>query len=217
MKRRLMEARDEILARLDSGRRAAETPPPWQSRRAYADLTTQFAVALTAALGEVHTPATLEAALSLLPTLLPEKQNGIMIVNADSPVPAEKIRLLLPGWRIWAVAEIPSDELEAVCAVADVGLGGAEAGLAETGSVLIQTGPGRSRLASLLPPMHVALLPAAKLTADLMTWTATRAVEPGGLPANIVLISGPSKSADIAQTLTVGVHGPGRFVAIVYG
>ena len=99
------------------------------------------------------------------------------------------------------------------CAEADIGLSGAEAGLAETGTIVLHSGHGRSRLATLLPPVHLALLPEGKLLTDLFAWTKIR---PGKMPSNITLVSGPSKTADIEQTLTVGVHGPKRFIVVLY-
>lgn len=69
-------------------------------------------------------------------------------------------------------------------------------------------------MVSLLPPIHIALVPTSKLTADIFTWAATRQ---GDLPANTVFISGPSKTADIEMTLVKGVHGPKRFIVILYG
>jgi L-lactate dehydrogenase complex protein LldG len=95
-----------------------------------------------------------------------------------------------------------------------VGLTSAEAAFAETGSIVVSSGPTRSRMVSLLPPIHIALVPTSKLTADIFTWAATRQ---GDLPANTVFISGPSKTADIEMTLVKGVHGPKRFIVILYG
>ncbi len=105
-------------------------------------------------------------------------------------------------------------DLRAFCAGADAGLTGADAALAETGTLVVSSGPGRSRLVSLLPAVHIALVPTACLTADLFTWTASRG---GGMPASITLISGPSKTADIEQVMAIGVHGPKRLVVILFG
>ncbi len=94
-----------------------------------------------------------------------------------------------------------------------MGLSGAEGALAETGTVIVASGPGKSRLATLLPPVHLALVSASQLYADIFAWTAARR---GELPANLTLISGPSKTADIEQTLAVGVHGPKQMIAVLY-
>lgn len=95
-----------------------------------------------------------------------------------------------------------------------VGITGAHAALADTGSVVLVHGEGRPRLASLLPPVHVALVPAHRLRATL---GALWAEEPEMLrqSANVVLVTGPSRTADIEMTLTRGVHGP-RIVHVVF-
>lgn len=95
-----------------------------------------------------------------------------------------------------------------------VGITGAHAALADTGSVVLVHGEGRPRLASLLPPVHVALVPADRLRATL---GALWAEEPEMLrqSANVVLVTGPSRTADIEMTLTRGVHGP-RLVHVVF-
>lgn len=94
---------------------------------------------------------------------------------------------------------------------ADAGLTIADFGIAETGTVGFSTGPGRSRLTSLLPLVHFVLLPAATIMA-----TRTEALEKmrtaagrDGWPSQSVFITGPSRTGDIEGELTVGVHGPG--------
>ena len=96
-------------------------------------------------------------------------------------------------------------------ASARVGLTGADAGLAATGSLVLQSGPGRYRAASLLPPVHIAVLAAGQIVPDLESWWAEQ--EAAGLDAvrrhsNIVIVTGPSRTADIAMQLVMGMHGP---------
>ncbi|AMY11473.1 Lactate utilization protein C [Luteitalea pratensis] len=95
-----------------------------------------------------------------------------------------------------------------------VGITGADAALADTGSVGLVHGSGRARLVSLLPPVHVALVPVERLHATL---GALLAAEPDLLraAANVVFVTGPSRTADIEMTLTRGVHGP-RIVHVVF-
>jgi L-lactate dehydrogenase complex protein LldG len=90
---------------------------------------------------------------------------------------------------------------------ATVGVTGALAGLAETGSLVLLNGPGRGRLASLLPPVHVALLTVADLYAGMSAFLAARP-DVVRQASNLVFVSGPSRTADIEQVLTLGVHGP---------
>lgn len=95
-----------------------------------------------------------------------------------------------------------------------VGVTGADAALADTGSVGLVHGKGRARLVSLLPPVHVALVSVERLHATL---GALFAAEPDMLrtAANVVFVTGPSRTADIEMTLTRGVHGP-RIVHVVF-
>lgn len=97
---------------------------------------------------------------------------------------------------------------------ATVGVTGAVALLADTGSIVVSSGAGRPRLASLLPPVHVALVTRAQLVPSLGAWTAAHADAPAAC-ANLVVITGPSRTADIEMTLTRGVHGP-RAVHVVF-
>src|SRR5690606_14437701 len=95
-----------------------------------------------------------------------------------------------------------------------VGITGAVAVLADTGSIVVTSGAGRPRLASLLPPTHVALVTRAQIVASLGAWLAAEPTVPTSV-ANCVVITGPSRTADIEMTLTRGVHGP-RAVHIVF-
>jgi L-lactate dehydrogenase complex protein LldG len=92
-------------------------------------------------------------------------------------------------------------------ASATVGITGADAGLAQTGSIAVASGPGRGRLASLLAPIHVALLRRSLMFESLPIFIDRHPdVVTGG--ANFVCITGPSRTADIEHVLARGVHGP---------
>ncbi len=88
-----------------------------------------------------------------------------------------------------------------------VGLTGALAGLADTGTLALLSGPTRPRLASLLPPVHVAVISKAAIYRTMAEFFAAH---PAAVldASNLVFITGPSRTADIEQTLTLGVHGP---------
>ena len=99
---------------------------------------------------------------------------------------------------------------------AAVGVIEATAAIAATGSVLVDTTSVGGRSLSLLPPVAVFVLRAADLVdtpSDVLR--ARNRYWPEGVPSQIVLVSGPSRSADIEMTLTVGVHGPGEVHAVV--
>ena len=95
----------------------------------------------------------------------------------------------------------------------EVGISAAVAALAESGSVVVASGPGRSRLASVIPAVHVVLVPIDRIFRSLSHWAAQ--VESTGLPANLMVVSGPSRTGDIELTLTRGVHGPGEIHAVL--
>ncbi len=85
------------------------------------------------------------------------------------------------------------------------GLTGALAGIAETGTLVMPGGPGKPLTASLLPETHLAILPARDILDRLAQALALPQVRRSSAS---VLISGPSRTADIEMTLTIGVHGP---------
>jgi L-lactate dehydrogenase complex protein LldF len=88
-----------------------------------------------------------------------------------------------------------------------VGVTGALCGIAETGSVVLTHGAGHTLTASLLPEIHVAMLKTSQLLPTVAS-ALTRPEIPHAAAG--VIISGPSRTADIEMTLTIGVHGPGE-------
>ena len=92
-------------------------------------------------------------------------------------------------------------------AAADLGVTGALAGLATTGTVVQHSGLAGGRTASLLPPIHLCVLRASRIVAS--TAEVLRTLGDGrALPSNIALVTGPSRSGDIEQIIALGVHGP---------
>lgn len=79
--------------------------------------------------------------------------------------------------------------------------------LADTGSVVLAAAPDEPRASSLLPDVHVTLVAESVILPGLEE--LFEAVE-GDLPSALAIVTGPSRSADIEQLLTVGVHGPGE-------
>jgi L-lactate dehydrogenase complex protein LldG len=96
----------------------------------------------------------------------------------------------------------------------DAGFTSTVGGVAETGGLLLMPGPAEPRLMSLVPPIHIALLRASTIQNSF--WSAVKALGWGrALPPNALMISGPSKTADIEQTLAYGVHGPKRLIVVL--
>ena len=207
-----MNTRNEILTRLRANTREADLSAPWQSRRHFTDLAERFSESLTAVHGEVIRAASLEEALLRVGDVIAGLGAQKVVVNGIRPLTDIPWREKWPQAEWYQVGQTEGD-LTAFCAEADLGISSAEAALAETGSIIIYSGPDQSRLATLLPPVHLALVPTSCLTADLFTFTASRQ---GEMPANLVFVSGPSKTADIEQTMAIGVHGPKRFIVVLY-
>jgi L-lactate dehydrogenase complex protein LldG len=91
------------------------------------------------------------------------------------------------------------------------GLTGASAGIADTGSLLLLGGSGRPMTASLLPQIHIALLDEEDIFENLDEVLGQIDIMQA---PSAVLVTGPSRTADIEMTLTIGVHGPGELHVI---
>jgi len=209
-----VSSREKILNRLyRHAGKPQPMPPVWTSWRASGSLAEQFAAALERSGGECIRTATLESAQEKLKALLIEVGAHSAVANREAPLTGLDLPGLAPEIT-WRYAGEPGDEWRQVCSEADVGVTAAGIALAETGSIILTSGAGKSRLVSSLPPVHIALLAEFAIMPDIHSWLAG---QQGDWPANLVLVSGPSKTGDIEQTLTIGVHGPKRLVVILYG
>jgi L-lactate dehydrogenase complex protein LldG len=99
-----------------------------------------------------------------------------------------------------------------------IGLTGIDAALAATGSIVMLSGEGRFRASSLLPSVHIAVMTAEQIMPDLESWWAKQ--KNAGLErlrqhSNIVVITGPSRTADIAMELVMGMHGPRELHVVI--
>lgn len=86
--------------------------------------------------------------------------------------------------------------------------------IAATGSLILWPDRHEPRLMSLLPPLHIALLKASEIEDNLYT-VMQKHRWADGMPTNALLVSGPSKTADIEQVLAYGAHGPKELVVLV--
>jgi L-lactate dehydrogenase complex protein LldG len=205
-------SRDTILNQLKANTQVVAMPEPWLSHRDFSNLADQFEQALTDVHGEVIRADSLETAVTALGELMEELGVKTAVANSEEPLTQLDLPATFSNVQ-WHLVEQTAGNLREFCVSADVGISSGDTGLAETGTVVISSGPGKSRLATLLPPVHVVILPTSKLTSDLFTWTAARQET---APSNMTLVSGPSKTADIEQTMAIGVHGPKRFIVILY-
>lgn len=96
----------------------------------------------------------------------------------------------------------------------DFSITGTLAGLAESGSLVLWPDASEPRLMSLVPPLHIAVLDADRLFENFAQLIA-REKWADGMPTNALLISGPSKTADIEQKLAYGIHGPKALITLI--
>ncbi|WP_298232503.1 lactate utilization protein C [uncultured Azohydromonas sp.] len=97
----------------------------------------------------------------------------------------------------------------------DAGVTGAEAGIADTGTLVLRPGAHEPRTLSLVPPLHVAVLRASRLYAGLPAAMSAVTAAQDDMPTNLLLVTGPSKTADIQQVLAFGAHGPRELVIVL--
>lgn len=148
-----------------------------------------------------------------------EKQ---VLAWSPATLPLEHVAeaLIDVGLRVVAPKSLHTKEEREAVRHIRYGITGVEAAFATTGSILVASGAETSRVASLLPFRHVALIPMSRLYPTIETWLAEQRDK--DLPAfvrghaSLNLITGPSKSADIEQNLTRGVHGPKFIHAILF-
>ncbi len=99
-----------------------------------------------------------------------------------------------------------------------VGITGAQAALADTGSLVLQNIPGQPSFVSLLPEVHLTLLCADDIYPNLQEYLESVGDLKNQVSAgsNLVFITGPSRTGDIELSLTLGVHGPGEVIVIIW-
>jgi len=108
------------------------------------------------------------------------------------------------------------DQVRQACAAADIGITTAEYAMADTGALVVLASTQEARLVSLLPPVHLTVLPVDRVLTGLDE-LFTVLPDPGAVSSSMVLIGGPSRTADIEQILTLGVHGPREIQLVLVG
>jgi L-lactate utilization protein LutC len=206
--------RDSILHKVRTalGRSAGQesVPPPARIRIpevALEDRICSFCSALEALAGKSLVAPSKEAALEYVSKVI----EGGTAIASNAPFLAECGVTSLPGVRSGIMNR---EELRAICATADFGISSATYALADTGSLVMIASPEEARLISLLPPVHIALLPREKILTGLDE-LFTLVANPAELASSMVLITGPSRTADIEQILVRGVHGPGQVHVVI--
>jgi L-lactate dehydrogenase complex protein LldG len=172
-------------------------PPKPSEPQSLISLTERFKLEHERVLGEVHVVRSLEDAGAMLGTLLEGKKSFIR----SSHEILDQVGLMQLSQNLQALG----------AADAEVGITGCEGGIAATGSVGFSSHWGR--LAALLPYHHIVVMRADQLVPDLEDWYLKLSMTE--LPGAWGMHTGPSKSADIEQTMALGVHGPGKVDVIL--
>jgi L-lactate dehydrogenase complex protein LldG len=215
-----MNERDQILQAIREGLKQAVLPDARPQRpvnhlpRAAATLDT-FITELTRVAGQVIRVNTPQEAAQTVADLCVERGwlealawelDEIGCAGLGEALAKAGVRVLTTDTEPRTLAHIP------------VGLTGAEAAIAESGTLVLRKRPRRSSLASLLPPVHVALLPASRIVADMVSYFE-QVGDAAALirdTSNLTFITGPSRTGDIEQVLTLGVHGPKELIVVLW-
>ncbi len=136
---------------------------------------------------------------------------GKTALASNAPYLAECGICGLPGVRSGITGR---EELREICATVDIGITSADYALADTGTLVLLSSPREARMISLLPPAHIAVVPRERILTGLDELFALLP-NPAEASSSMVLITGPSRTADIEQILVRGVHGPGQLTVIV--
>jgi L-lactate dehydrogenase complex protein LldF len=208
------------LLEAPAGRALRGAPDFWQ---AYAlpdeERRERFAETFRAAGGHVVSVPDLHAASRYIAEQAAARGASRLLLQ-DAPELTDGLALerAMPGagLRVWN--RDPDTDWIAEAAAADAGVVLADGAAAYTGTVALLSSTGRGRAVSLLPPVLFVVLPADRIRTRLGEMFED--FDQGGrsaMPAGVHLVSGPSRSADIENDLTIGVHGPGDVHVIIVG
>lgn len=215
-----MSARDRILARLGT---TAAFPAPdvanWYAahrpENTLSERISQFRTCITAAHAEVHLVQ--DDWPKRLYELMTEKKIDQLLLAPDTAHGQHaKSELRSSGIVCNAYADPIEDWKPRLFNESPAALTLARGAIAETGTLILWPDPDEPRTMSLVPPVHFVLLEADTIHS---TFHAVMQAEgwSRGLPTNALLISGPSKTADIQQTLAYGAHGPKELIVLLKG
>ena len=229
----MKDSRDDVLATVARGVRVGVLPPgatadhpgapPVLDRPSdFGAMAASFAAELEKLSGVVHRVPDEAGAVAAVLALVEARGATRVLAWDDRWLQPEGIGNSLRARGVtlepcWLPAAGPerAARLQALDAV-PVGLTGAFAALADTGSVVVVSGPGRGRIASLMPPTHIAVVRAEQLFPSLGHFLVANAGA-AEIGSNMVVITGPSRTGDIEGTLVLGVHGPGDLHVVLVG
>jgi L-lactate utilization protein LutC len=133
-----------------------------------------------------------------------------LVVHSEAEL-AEAVNQIVKGKKV-ATSDAPPSTKDLFSF--DVGITNAQAGIAETGTSVLDSAVEKNRLVSLVPPVHIAILDASRIYRTLGE-TLSALQSNGEVSPAITFITGPSRTADIELTLAIGVHGPQELYVII--
>jgi len=187
-----------------------EEPPPTRIGIPEVDLEARidlFRTRIEALAGKTHRAASAEDARQYVSSVIA----GRSAVASNAHILQECGITSLPGVESGFTER---NELRALCATAACGISGADYALADTGTLVMLSSRQEARLISLLPPVYIALVARERLLTGLDELLSILP-RPAEQTSSMVLITGPSRTADIEQILVRGVHGPGEIHVVV--
>lgn len=208
-------AREYILhrTRVALGRSVEQTPdqaPPARLRIPETDVEARIAqmfACLEKLAGKTYRAASPADACATVASIT----GGRPSVASNAPLLRECGVASLPGVRTDFASR---EELRAAAVEAEFGITSADYALADTGTLVMFSSAEEARMISLAPPAHIALLPRDRVLTGLDELLSL-VPAPAARSSSMVLITGPSRTADIEQILVRGVHGPGELHLIV--
>jgi len=197
-------------------------PPAWRSNRALrTELIQMFMASMQRQGGSASCYLSKKDLQGALTASLQELQPQVVAVSSTALLTKseleETLRIYQPIWCDAAEEHTSKQERSrrmAELAVADVAVTGSYCAIAETGTLVLAHRPDQPRSLSLLPTVHIVLVDAKQIYTYLGEALRSFSRE-HNLPANVLCMSGPSRSSDIENDLTIGVHGPAAVIALV--
>jgi len=209
------EARENILGRLRANRpQSAPTPPVYRKPLGWdrEQCITQFTERMRAVRAEVQRVGREDWVDWINSEILPRGMTRALV--GRSAVADRFTAGAAPGFELSRYDRPIEEWKDRLFHDIDFAVTGTLAGLAETGSLVLWPDAAEPRLMSLVPPLHIALLDADRLFENFAQMVE-REGWAGGMPTNALLVSGPSKTADIEQTLAYGIHGPKELITLI--
>lgn len=236
--RRMNSSRERMLERIraslrttrpfleaEAGR-APHAPPPFVHPITHDDLAQQFAAELAKLQGYAHLCADDEAALETIADILaqheaqevitwdPEKIDLPGLADLLEQCEAKRLDGRIAGEPVQRTALLQTHERALAC------IAGVDAAIAESATLVVHSGEGRARMASLLAPVFIAVVRRPRLVRGLGEAIERIKQTYGEVfrdASALTLITGPSRTADIELTLTLGVHGPREIHVVIIG